>query len=154
MQINQPATAQQYRDYFELRWRILCAPWNQPRGIERDPSDASSIHLMAIDDDGTILGGGRLHFNSPAVAQIRYMAVETRHQQQGIGSRLLQALEQRARQSGASEVMLNARDTALAFYRKHGYQTEGPGHLLFDSIAHVKMRKHLSPADRKEFAGN
>jgi len=143
MRIIQPATPEEFRHYYDLRWRILCAPWEQPRGIERDPSDATSIHLMAIDDDGSILGCGRLHFNSATEAQIRYMAIETAHQHQGIGGRLLQALEQQAGQSGAIEVMLNARDTALAFYSKHGYLQEGPGHLLFDSIAHVKMRKQL-----------
>ena len=143
MQIIQPATPDEYRQYYDLRWRILCAPWHQPRGIERDPSDETSIHLMAINDDGTVLGAGRLHFNTSAEAQIRYMAIETAHQRKGIGACLLQALERQAATSGATEVVLNARDTALAFYRKHGYLMEGPGHLLFDSIAHVKMRKRL-----------
>ena len=143
MQIIQPATPEEYRQYYDLRWRILCAPWNQPRGIERDQSDATSIHLMAINDDGSLLGAGRLHFNSATEAQIRYMAIDAAHQRQGVGSHLLQALEQRAGQSGATAVILNSRDTALAFYSKHGYRSEGPGHLLFDSIAHVKMRKQL-----------
>jgi len=143
MQIIQPATPEQYRQYYDLRWRILCAPWNQPRGIERDPSDASSIHLMAVTADGSVLGAGRLHFNSSIEAQIRYMAVETGQQRRGIGSRLLQALEQQAQRSGASDIVLNARDTAMAFYSRHGYHSEGPGHLLFDSIAHIKMRKCL-----------
>jgi len=143
MLIIQPSTPEQYRQYFDLRWRILCAPWNQPRGIERDPSDATSIHLMAVAEDGSVLGAGRLHFNSATEAQIRYMAVETGQQRQGIGSRLLQALEEQARRSGASEMTLNARETAVAFYNRHGYCSEGPGHLLFDSIAHLKMRKRL-----------
>ena len=143
MQIIQPETPEQYRRYYDLRWRILCAPWSQPRGIERDPSDATSIHLMVIDDCGTALGAGRLHFNSPAEAQIRYMAIETAHQRRGIGGHLLQALEQQAAQAGATGIVLNARDTALAFYIKHGYRPEGPGHLLFGSIAHVKMRKRF-----------
>lgn len=149
MRIIQPATAEEYRQYYDLRWRILCAPWKQPRGVERDPSDANSIHLMAIDNDGAVVGAGRLHFNSATEAQIRYMAIDTTHQRRGVGSRLLLALEQQAGQSGATEVVLNARDTALAFYCKHGYESEGPGHLLFDSIVHVKMRKRLSPKKRR-----
>jgi len=31
----------------------------------------------------------------------------------------------------------------LRFYRKQGYETRGPGHTLFNSIAHVKMSKDL-----------
>jgi len=143
MRIIEPVSPGDLEKYYELRWKILRAPWNQPRGIERDPSDSSSIHLMAVTADGSVLGAGRLHFNSSLEAQIRYMAVETGQQRQGVGSRLLQALEQHARRSGASDMTLNARETAVAFYSRHGYCSEGPGHLLFDSIAHIKMRKRL-----------
>jgi GNAT superfamily N-acetyltransferase len=143
MEIVEPATPEDYRQYYELRWKLLCAPWNQPRGVERDPSDANSTHLMAVDDRHAVLGVGRLHFNSPGEAQIRYMAVAATCQRRGIGAMLLESLEDRARELGALQIVLNARETALGFYLKHGYSPAGPGHILFDSIAHVKMKKAL-----------
>lgn len=143
MQIREPETEEEFSQYYELRWKILCAPWNQPRGIERDPSDETSTHLMVVDGKHEVLGVGRLHFNGPGKAQIRYMAIDTGQQRMGVGTALLKALESRASELGALEIFLNARETALGFYLKHGYESSGPGHILFDSIAHIKMNKRL-----------
>lgn len=98
---------------------------------------------MLIDANHKLVGVGRLHFNSIREAQIRYMAIDQGMQRQGLGSRLLVALESRARQLGAARIVLDARETALRFYRKHGYQIAGPSHTLFNSITHVKMIKTL-----------
>jgi ribosomal protein S18 acetylase RimI-like enzyme len=94
-----------------------------------------------VDSRQTVVAVGRLHFNTIREAQIRYMAVDTAHQRQGIGLQLLQALENRAAELGATRIVVNARESALRFYRKQGYEAEGPGHVLFNSIAHMKMRK-------------
>jgi len=143
MKITEPATAEELEQYYELRWKILRAPWNQVRGSERDDNDKSSTHLMVLDKNSRLIGVGRLHFNSIREAQIRFMAIDVPEQRKGAGSFLLQALESRALQHGASRITLDARETALGFYRKQGYSTQGPGHTLFNSIAHVKMTKAL-----------
>ena len=98
---------------------------------------------MLVDANHKVVGVGRLHFNSIREAQIRYMAIDLGVQRQGFGSRLLVALESRARQLGAARIVLDARETALRFYRKHGYRVVGPSHTLFNCIAHVKMLKIL-----------
>jgi len=143
MRIIEPSTSKEIQTYYDLRWQVLRAPWQQPRGSERDSLDAGSIHLMVIDESGNALGVGRLNFNSDHEAQIRYMAVAPAQQRRGIGRRLLQALEQRAASDGASRIVLNARDTAQGFYRSQGYIETGPGHLLFGCIKHVGMQKIL-----------
>jgi predicted GNAT family N-acyltransferase len=140
-EITEPSTPDELHRYYDLRWKILRAPWNQPHGSEQDALDASSSHLMVVDSRQTVVAVGRLHFNTIREAQIRYMAVDTAHQRQGIGLQLLQALENRAAELGATRIVVNARESALRFYRKQGYEAEGPGHVLFNSIAHVKMRK-------------
>lgn len=144
MQVTSPTNEAEYAACFELRWRLLRAPWNQPRGSEQDDREADSIHVMAITKNAVITGVGRLHFNSISEAQIRYMAVSTSHQRQGIGTRILAALEDRARQLGASVIVLDARETALGFYTRHGYTPTGPGDMLFNRIAHIRMQKRLT----------
>jgi hypothetical protein len=57
----------------------------------------------------------------------------------------LAALERRAVDAGAARIVLDARENALRFYRKQGYTVEGPGHTLFNSIAHVRMKKTIIP---------
>ena len=146
MKIIEPSTPGEYQRYYDLRWKILRAPWNQPRGSEQDEMEKSSSHFMVIDSHPAIIGVGRLHFNSIREAQIRYMAIEVKQQRKGFGTLLLHALEDRAGKLGAACIVLDAREHALGFYRKQGYEPEGPGHVLFNTIPHVKMRKTLDLA--------
>ena len=143
MKISEPTTTEGMDQYYELRWKIRRAPWNQVRGSERDDDDKTSTHLMVLGQNNKLIGVGRLHFNSIREAQIRFMAIHVPEQRKGVGSFLLQALESRALQHGASRIPLDARETALGFYRKQGYSTQGQGHTLFNSIAHEKMTKAL-----------
>ena len=144
MKIIEPSTPGEYQRYYDLRWKILRAPWNQPRGSEQDDLEQSSSHFMVIENNQAVVGVGRLHFNSIREAQIRYMAIEIKQQRKGIGTLLLHALEDRAVELGAACMVLDAREHALGFYRKQGYELEGPGPVLFNVIAHVKMRKDFT----------
>jgi len=143
MKITEPASAEEFEQYYELRWKILRAPWNQVRGSERDDDDKTSTHLMVLGQNNKLIGVGRLHFNSIREAQIRFMAIDVPEQRKGAGTYLLQTLEARAEEHGASHITLDARETAMGFYHKQGYSPQGPGHTLFNSIAHVKMTKAL-----------
>jgi hypothetical protein len=42
---------------------------------------------------------------------------------------------------GAKVVVLNARESAIPFYQKHGYQIIGDAPTMFGSIKHSKMQK-------------
>ena len=143
MKVIEPSTADEYQRYYTLRWKVLRAPWNQPRGSEQDELEQTSHHLMVIENGHDVIAVGRLHFNSIREAQFRYMAVETAQQRRGAGTLLLQALESKAAELGAARIVLEAREHALRFYHKQGYQAEGPGAVLFNTIPHVKMSKTL-----------
>ena len=145
MKVIEPLTPEDYQHYYHLRWKVLRAPWNQPRGSEQDDMEKSSHHLMVVDNNHDVIAVGRLHFNSIREAQFRYMAVDTRQQRRGAGTLLLRAMERKAIGLGADCIVLDAREHALRFYHKHGYQAEGPGQTLFNSIPHVKMRKNIIP---------
>jgi predicted GNAT family N-acyltransferase len=143
VRIIEPASPGEFQQYYELRWKILRAPWNQPRGSERDSRDTDSTHLMMIDNRDVAVAVGRLHFNSIREAQVRYMAVAVEQQRRGFGRRILQALEQKAATLGAACIVLDAREAALGFYVRQGYSAEGPGHMLYNCISHIRMRKTL-----------
>jgi predicted GNAT family N-acyltransferase len=143
MKVIEPSTPEEYQRYYELRWKILRSPWNQPRGSEQDDMEQSSHHLMVVENDHDVIAVGRLHFNSIREAQFRYMAVDIAQQRRGAGTLLLEALESKAAELGAACIVLDAREHALRFYHKQGYQAEGPGQVLFNTIPHVKMRKHI-----------
>jgi hypothetical protein len=85
LQIYEPKTQADFERYYDLRWRILRAPWNQPRGSEKDDLEDRSIHVMVCEGEAPI-GIGRAHFNLPDEAQVRYMAVEDGQQGKGVGA--------------------------------------------------------------------
>jgi len=140
----EPTTPEQFEQYYDLRWRILRAPWKQPRGSEKDIMEEDSYHLMVVDANEQVIGVGRLHLNTPQQAQIRFMAIETREQRKGIGKMLLLALEAKAIEWGAEEIVFDARANIAGFYKRYGYVTLAPGHTLFDSVHHYKMHKYIN----------
>ena len=144
LELRSPAEPNEWGRYFDLRWRVLRKPWNQPRGSERDDRELDSSHLALWDDRGRPVAGGRLQMNSPTDAQVRYMAVEREFAGQGLGSRILAGLEVRARELGATRVVLNSRETARGFYDRHGYAAVGPAETMFGEVAHIRMSKTLS----------
>ena len=141
--IRQPENRAERDACFRLRWEVLRAPWRQPPGSERDTLDATARHYLAIDSQGNILATGRIHTLESGTAQIRYMAVHPCHVRQGLGKRLLAALETDALRHGENHIILHARENSLDFYRHCGYRVITPSHRLFDSIQHYQMEKHL-----------
>lgn len=143
MIVTEPKTKKEFEKYYELRWRILRKPWGRPRGSEKDQLDESSFHIMVCENNKTPIAIGRLHFNSKDQCQIRYMAVEENHRGKGYGKIVLDGLEKRAKERDAKQIVLDARETAVAFYEKAGYKATEPGHTLFGSIKHIKMVRNI-----------
>jgi N-acetylglutamate synthase-like GNAT family acetyltransferase len=144
MIVRPPQSHEEFAQYFDLRWRVLRAPWGQPRGSEQDELENSAEHAMIVDDAGRVLAVGRLHFNSHDEAQIRYMAVDDEARGRGLGSLIVEYFEQIARQRGANVIVLNARNEVTGFYARLGYEIVGEGPTMFDIVAHSKMSKRLA----------
>ncbi len=142
MHITSPQTKEEFRQYYHLRWRILRKPWGQPEGSERDEKDDHCYHIMAIRNN-IVVGVARLEFPEKNSAQLRYMAIDNRHQKLGIGQIIIKHIEEHAKQNGAVELFLNARENALGFYEKLGYKNTEKTYILFDCIQHFKMIKTL-----------
>jgi predicted GNAT family N-acyltransferase len=140
--IKQPESPEEFKQYYDLRYRMLRAPWGEPRGSEVDGIEDQCFHIMATNNINAV-GVGRLQFNSAVEAQIRYMAVEKAYEGNGIGRMMLNALEQEAINKNISTVILDAREPAVGFYQKLGYSIEKKSYVLFDEIQHFRMIKHI-----------
>jgi ribosomal protein S18 acetylase RimI-like enzyme len=141
--IKEPESPDEFDRYYDLRWRVLREHLGLPRGSERDEGDAAANHVAVWDERGAPLAAGRLHFNSPTEAQIRYMAVDPAAQRSGYGRQVIEHLEGIARERGATTMVLNSRDTAAGFYQKLGYEVVAAGPTLFGAVPHVRMEKRL-----------
>ncbi|HHJ14693.1 MAG TPA: GNAT family N-acetyltransferase [Gammaproteobacteria bacterium] len=142
-EVRAPRDEQEYQAALRLRWEVLRAPWDQPRGSECDEGEDQARHRIAVAADGRVLATGRIHRLGPGKAQIRYMAVHPQLRRHGFGRAILQALEQDARQRGEYQIELHARETSLAFYQHMGYRVLGASHVLFGCIRHYHMEKRL-----------
>ncbi|MDQ3109501.1 MAG: GNAT family N-acetyltransferase [Bacteroidota bacterium] len=143
MRLHEPASQEDFDNYYRLRWEVLRKPWNQPLGSEKDEHENSSVHVMAIDERGECVGVSRLQFNSPEEAQVRFMGVRDDQQGKGVGKMLMNYLEEKAKVKGAKKMMLQARENAVPFYLSIGYVEPKKTFLLWGIIQHYKMEKVL-----------
>lgn len=142
--LRSPKTADEWTQYYQLRWQILRKPWGQPQGSEQDECEQQAIHKMVINEQGDVLAVGRLEKVGQYQGQIRFMAVSENARGQGLGQQIIKALEQQASQLGMHEINLNARESAVGFYQKLDYKQVKFSHTLFDEIKHYTMVKKLS----------
>ena len=131
-----------YHAAVALRQHVL----RSPLGLTYAPSqlalDVEDRQFVAMLDD-QLVGGVMLHHISADAAKLRQFAVTPSLQGFGIGSRLLSYFETTTQESGYKEIRLSARETATAFYRKHGYHTEGERYLQV-GLPHIAMLKDLA----------
>jgi ribosomal protein S18 acetylase RimI-like enzyme len=142
MEIRSPKTTNEWEEYYDLRYRILREPWKQPRGSERNEGDATGMHF-GLYDSNQLLGILRLDPMEKGISQIRFMAVETSNQGKGIGENLMLFAEEISKNRGDKKIILHAREIALGFYEKLGYQLIEKSHLLFGEIQHYLMEKNI-----------
>lgn len=140
-----PTTDNQLNKYFHFRWQMLREPWRMPIGSERDEYDSMSHHRMIVDRRGYPMAIGRLYITPDCEGQIRYMAVKANRRSKGMGSLILVALESLARQEGAKRLVCNAREDAIPFYAKNGFERRGELTDERGPVRHQQMVKTLDP---------
>lgn len=131
-----------------IREVVFIEEQHVPEGIERDEKDSSAYHVLAL-QGGHAIGTGRLVMLDAAPegkngkwAQVGRMAVLQAHRKDGIGTKLLRALETEAKRRGVTGIILHAQVYALEFYKKHGYEPVGA---VFEEagMPHLEMHKTL-----------
>jgi len=137
-----PQTKSEWNDYYDLRYRILRKPLDQPRGSERNEGDETGIHF-ALYDQGELKAIARLDEHDMITAQVRFVAVEENEQGKGYGKIIMFAVEREALEKEYKKIILHARDYALDFYLKLDYVLIEPSYKLFDVLQHFLMEKEL-----------
>jgi GNAT superfamily N-acetyltransferase len=152
IELREPGTAQEWEEYYRLRYERLRRPLGLPPGSERDdPAEPSSMHVIAT-VDGRVVGAGcwviGLRSGSdPGARQMfvrfRQMAVDSAFEGRGIGSAITRHVEERSRALGAVELVGNVRTENVGFMRKHGWIEQGVGVTLFGTVESISMVKRL-----------
>ena len=141
--IISPEKQEEFNQYYYFRWEYLRKPLDKQLGTERDDIEDLSTHRIVLNETKQIIAVGRVHHNGSIESQIRYFAVDKNYRRQGIGSYLMQDLENIALRENRQIMMLNARENALSFYEGLGYAISKKTNLLFGKIQHYEMKKVL-----------
>jgi predicted GNAT family N-acyltransferase len=132
-----------YWQTIDLRRRILRWPLGLDFTDDQLAAESSDIHIAAFDGD-RLTGCLVLTPVDSDTIKMRQVAVEPDLQGQGIGAQMVRLSESVAAERGFNEMILHARDTAVPFYLRLGYELFGEP---FEevTIPHRKMRKALGP---------
>jgi N-acetylglutamate synthase-like GNAT family acetyltransferase len=134
----------EYQAEVALRLRVLREPLGLTFTGEQLATEAADVHLCAF-CAGRLVGCLVLTPVAVGIVQMRQVAVEPSMQGQGVGTALVDASEQVARERGFIEMMMHARVTAVPFYERLGYSKRG--HEFEEvTIPHWEMAKALGSA--------
>jgi len=108
-------------DARSVRTAVFIQEQGIPAALEMDARDATATHAVAFDGKGVPLATGRLLPD----AHIGRMAVLAAHRGRGLGATILRTLLAMAQGKGMGAVRLHAQASAIGFYRRAGFVTEG-----------------------------
>ena len=130
-----------YEQVIDLRQRVLRAPLGLD--IRNDDLEAETGQIIFVyEEAGKVLGCVLLQQYDATTFKLRQMAVDGDMQGKGIGAALVNAADLYAVQVGKHKMILHAREVAIPFYEKLGYEVTGP-EFTEVGIPHRKMEKIL-----------
>jgi predicted GNAT family N-acyltransferase len=127
-----------------VRRSVFIEEQGVPEELEWDGLDEHSYHVLALDDEGSPIGTGRLLLDG----HIGRMAVVKAWRGRGVGSAILRALLVLAQKEGHATAKLNAQTHALPFYKKHGFRPFGD-EFMEAGIPHQAMRIRIGQVARR-----
>ena len=134
---------------YEQAWQLRQAVLRKPLGLSLDVSEriaeAGQRHFGLFTDDLELAACISVVPRPDGTAKLRQMSVRPKMQGAGAGRCLLANVEILLARQGYHHLYMHARDSAIGFYQKLGYQTEGDPFIEI-TIPHVRMSKSLVTA--------
>ncbi|WP_420182681.1 GNAT family N-acetyltransferase [Haloarcula sp. KBTZ06] len=108
---------------------------------ELDGNDSDAVQFLARDGEYPV-GTARLRFPESTVGKVERVAVREPYRGDGVGAALMRAVEDAARDAGATTLILHAQTHVESFYGQLGYETVSD-EFEEAGIPHAEMRKRL-----------
>ncbi len=130
-----------YDRSLDLRHRILRLPLGLSLFEEDLASDADDVHIAAFANT-KILGIMLLKPIDKETVKMRQVAIDDDYKASGIGTKMIAFAEKHCRENNIKKITLNARETAVAFYKKNNYKIVSD--VFYEvGIRHFRMEKVL-----------
>ena len=131
----------EYLKMVNLRYVVL----RRPLGLTFDHDELMAEKddiLIACMDDNEVLGCCILEEVNNLTIRLRQMAVPDNLHNRGIGASIINFAENMARDKGYKLMTMHARDSAIGFYEKFGFQIKG-SQFKEVNLPHHVMEKNL-----------
>lgn len=122
-----------------VRQEVFVFEQSVPESLEADDRDTLCQHLLAL-SEGKPVATARVDWEKDG--KVGRVAVRKPWRGRGVGKRLMQRLENLARDRDAEFLWLHAQRDVIPFYESLGYIREGP-EFMEAGIPHQKMRKQI-----------
>lgn len=133
----------EYLQACKLRYKLFFQEHNLPFSTVYYHRESISIHaVIKTEHTDEVMAYGILTPGENKVYQIHQMVVAPNYQKQGLGKMIMQALIDKAKTQQAQAIILEARTTAVDFYRQFGFEVvsrEYPSKKT--GVPHVTMLK-------------
>lgn len=144
IEIRSPKTREDFKAYYDLRYKVLREPFGLPKGTEKDDYEPISQHFMAIDSEtGKLVGCAKLFEKETGVGWLSHLAVAVPYQRTGIGKLLITHIEEIAKNEGFKVLGCLARLNTTDYFGKFGYAIAGMPTHYFGTTQVVWMEKTL-----------
>ncbi|HIY57759.1 MAG TPA: GNAT family N-acetyltransferase [Candidatus Tetragenococcus pullicola] len=135
--------SQIYLDALAIRNVVFIKEQQVPLEREVDAYEAETIHFVLYMDEGKRPAATvRLLPVDDKKIKVQRMAVLSDFRSMGLGSKVMDAAEEFAKEQGYETIMLGAQLTAKPFYEHLGYSAKGEV-FLDAGIKHIEMSKQL-----------
>ena len=142
--IKIPKTREDFKAYYELRYRVLRAPWGQPKDTEKDDYEPISQHFMAIDEaNGKVVGVIKMFEKSDGVGWVSHLAIDPAQQKKGVGKLLMDTVENAAKERGFHVIGCMSRLNTTSYFERMGFVTAGLPTQYFGTTQVLWMEKEL-----------
>ena len=136
-----PHNSPEYIQMITLRLELL----RLPLGLSFTRTDLDNEKkdiLVTVINKNEMIGCCVLTQHDKATLQLRQMAVREKDQLKGIGKMIVEFAEKTALENGYKVLMMHARNTAMKFYQKCGFEIKGQ-EFTEVGIPHHYMEKRL-----------
>jgi len=128
-----------YKQALNLRYELFFRDHGLPREILIDEHEKTSKHIAIVDGE-SLIAYGRVTGLGKGIYLLSQIVVKPQEQGKGYGSMILMKLVERAKNDGGKKIILNARTTATALYRKQGFINNSEVFLSKSTgVPHVQM---------------
>lgn len=144
MQIIRATTTAQRAGAYYVRIQAMAVKHHITLEQEFDAHDTPQTMYIVALDDVLPVATARLFPVSETTMQLGRIVVLPEYRHQGLGSKVVRAAEQWARELGYTRTVLDSRDNKTEFYEKLGYRADPSRIIKGDVFTCIFMEKELN----------